>query len=197
MVQLAEILFFDEPRKWRRWLETNHGESLELWVGFHKTSSGKPSISWPQAVDEALCFGWIDGLRKNLDATCYKIRFSPRKPGSIWSSVNVKRIEELSSSGRVTPSGLKAFEQRKEAKSGVYSYEQREAAKLDPSAEKQLRANRKAWEFFQSKAPSYRRAAIWWVVSAKQEATRLRRLKTLIEDCAHQRTIVPLTRKPG
>lgn len=156
-----------------------------------------PSITWPQAVDEALCFGWIDGVRKNLDAGSYKIRFTPRIAGSIWSTVNIKRAQELAAAGLMRSAGLRAFERRSQDKSRVYSYEQKKSAELDPAYEKKLKANRAAWEFFQQRPPSYRRAAIWWVISAKQEATRLRRMATLIEDCALGRTIAPLTRKSG
>ncbi len=191
-----QVLFFSEAREWRRWLEDHHAKAHELWVGFHKKSSGRPSITWPQAVDEALCFGWIDGVRKSIDDTRYRIRFTPRRARSIWSNVNVGRARALSDLGLMAPAGLKAFAARTEARTAVYMYEQRSAARLDPAYEKMLKADRKAWEFFQSKPPGYRKLASWWVISAKQEHTRLRRLARLIADSRSGRTILPLTSKP-
>ena len=167
----------------------------ELWVGFYKKSSGKPSITWPEAVDQALCFGWIDGQRKGIDDVSYTIRFTPRKPRSIWSAVNVKRVGELTAQGLMHPAGLKAFENRTEEKSGVYAYEQETPAELDADYEQRFRANQTAWDFFQAQAAWYRRAAIWWVISAKKEETRLKRLATLIEDSERGRTVPPLTRR--
>jgi len=187
--------FFATPTAFRTWLEEHHQTAQELWVGFYKTSSGKPSITWPEAVDQALCFGWIDGVRKGIDDASYTIRFTPRKPQSIWSAVNVKRAQELARLGLMSPAGLKAFEERDQKKSGVYSYEQRKSSQLDPAYEKQFKANKKAWDFFQSKPPSYQQPAIWWVMSAKQEETRLKRLARLIEDSEHGRTVPPLTRR--
>lgn len=191
--------FFAAPSEFCAWLEEHFDKTQELWVGFYKIGSGKPSITWPEAVDEALCFGWIDGVRKSIDDASYTIRFTPRKQRSIWSAVNVKRAEELISQGRMRPAGLKAFEERAEAKSGLYSYEQKDDPKLDDVYEQQFRANKKAWGFFQTQAPWYQRAAIWWVISAKKEETRLKRLTTLIEDSEQERTVPPLTRrsKPG
>ncbi len=187
--------FFATPSAFHTWLEEHHETAQELWVGFYKTSSGKPSITWPEAVDQALCFGWIDGVRKGIDDASYTIRFTPRKPQSIWSAVNVKRAQELARLGLMHPAGLKAFEERDQKKSGLYSYEQRESSQLAPAYEKQFKANKKAWDFFQSKPPSYQQPAIWWVMSAKQEETRLKRLARLIEDSEHGRTIPPLTRR--
>ena len=189
-----DVTFFESPSGFRTWLEQNHDATQELWVGFYKKSSGKPSITWPEAVDEALCFGWIDGVRKSIDESSYTIRFTPRKAGSIWSAVNIKRVGELSQLGLMQPEGLKAFEKRVGKKSGLYSYEN--AAELDEAYEQQFRANKKAWDFFQARPASYRRAAIWWVVIAKKEETKLKRLATLIEDSEHGRTIAPLTRWP-
>jgi uncharacterized protein YdeI (YjbR/CyaY-like superfamily) len=166
-----------------------------VWVGLHKKGSGRPSITWPEAVDEALCFGWIDGIRKSVDDDAYAVRFTPRKRTSTWSAVNVKRVAELASEGRMRPAGLAAFEAREEAKTGVYSYEQRHAAKLDPAAERELRANETAWAFFEAQPPSYRRTAVWWVVSGKKEETRRRRLATLIEHSA-QGGRIPQLRRP-
>ncbi len=191
----TQALFFSEPREWRRWLEDHHAEAQELWVGFYKKSSGRPSITWPQAVDEALCFGWIDGLRKSIDETRYRIRFTPRRARSIWSNVNIGRARALSDLGLMAPAGLKAFQARTEARSAIYLYEQRGVARLGPAYEKKLKADRKAWAFFQSKPPGYRRLAIWYVISAKQEQTRLRRLARLIADSRSGRTIGPMTRK--
>lgn len=187
--------FFATPSAFRTWLEEHHHTTQEVWVGFYKKSSGQPSITWPEAVDEALCFGWIDGVRKGIDDASYTIRFTPRKPRSIWSAVNVKRASELAHLGRMRPAGLKAFEERVEEKSGLYAYEQENAAELNDAYEQQFRANTQAWDFFQAQAPWYRRTAIWWVISAKKEETRLKRLATLIEDSEHGRTIAPLTRR--
>ena len=188
--------FFPTPTEFRVWLEKHHDRAEELWVGFYKKSSGNPSITWPEAVDEVLCFGWIDGKRKGIDDSSYAIRFTPRKPNSIWSAVNLRRVEELAREGRMHPPGLKAFDQRVTDRSRIYSYEQRDAARLDDAQEKLFRANRKAWDYFQTAPPSYRKAAIWWVVSAKAEETRLRRLTKLIDDSERGRTVPPLTR-PG
>ena len=186
--------FFAERADFRAWLEKNHDRATELWVGFHKKGSGRPSITWPESVDEALCFGWIDGVRKSLGPDSYAIRFTPRKARSTWSAVNIKRAQELAAEGRMRPAGLKAFEARTDDRSAIYSYEQRHAATLDPEHEREFRANAKAWEWFQSRPPSYRKTATWWVVSAKREETRLKRLRTLIDDSAHGRTIRQLTR---
>ena len=173
--------FFASPAALRTWLQKNRDKSLELWVGFHKKGSGKPSITWPESVDEALCFGWIDGVRKSLSDTSYTIRFTPRRPSSIWSTVNVKRVQELTEMGLMQPEGLRAFRARKEGKSGIYSYEQKTAAKLGDTDEKRFRANKNAWAFFQAQPPSYRRLMLWRVISAKKAETRLKRLTTLIE----------------
>jgi uncharacterized protein YdeI (YjbR/CyaY-like superfamily) len=190
-----EPRFFPAASAWRKWLEKNHATADELWVGFHKKASGKPSITWPESVDEALCFGWIDGVRKSIDEDSYKIRFTPRRPGSTWSLVNMKRVEELSALGRLQSAGIDAFAVRKEKRSGIYAYEQRKKAALDPEQERRFRASKRAWDFFQSQPPSYRQTASWWVISAKREETRERRLATLIKDSAAGRRIGPLTRK--
>jgi uncharacterized protein YdeI (YjbR/CyaY-like superfamily) len=188
--------FFATPAGFRAWLEKHHDQSQALWVGYYKKATGKPSITWPESVDEALCFGWIDGLRKRVDEESYMIRFTPRKATSTWSAVNIERVAELIAQERMHPAGLKAFEKRTAGKSGAYAYEQREAAQLDVAQEQQFRANPQAWEFFQAQPPWYRKTATWWVISAKKEATRQKRLATLIEDSAQGRTIGPLTR-PG
>ena len=192
---LMKPTFFATPSEFRDWLAEHHDKSQELWVGFYKKGSGRPSITWPEAVDEALCFGWIDGVRKSIDDISYAIRFTPRKPRSIWSAVNFKRATELTNLGLMHPAGLKAFEERTEEKSGIYAYEQKDAATLDAASEQQFRANKPAWDFFQAQPAGYRRTAIWWVISAKKDETRRKRLATLISDSEHGRTIAPLTRR--
>jgi len=189
-----EPTFFPTPADFRRWLAKHHATATELLVGFYKVGSGKASITWPASVDQALCFGWIDGLRKRIDDESYTIRFTPRKPTSTWSAVNIQRVEELSQLGLMTPAGLKAFEARKANRSGIYSYEQR-TAELPPEYEKGLKANRAAWTFFQAQPASYRKAAMWWIVSAKQEATRLKRLAQLIDLSAHSQLIPQFRRR--
>jgi uncharacterized protein YdeI (YjbR/CyaY-like superfamily) len=191
---LSKPAFFPSPAAFRAWLEAHHDSARELLVGFYKKGSGKPSITWPESVDEALCFGWIDGIRRSIDETSYTIRFTPRRRHSTWSAVNIARAKELDRLGRMQPAGRAAFEARRDDRSAIYSYEQRHNAKLDPAQERALRVNKQAWSFFDSQPPSYKRAAIWWIVSAKREETRARRLATLIEDSANGRTIPPLTR---
>lgn len=186
--------FFATPSRFRGWLAKHHDSAQELWVGLYKKSSGKASITWPEAVDAALCFGWIDGVRKGIDHLSYANRFTRRRPRSNWSTKNVKRVKELTKLGLMQPAGLKAFEERTEEKSGTYSYEQRHLARLEKVDERLFRASKEAWDYFQKQAPSYRQAAIWWVMGAKKEETRRRRLATLIEDSGHGRTIPPLTR---
>jgi len=193
----TDVLFFATPAELRTWLAKNHDRVQEQWIGFYKRSSGKPSITWPAAVDAALRFGWIDGLRKSIDKASYKIRLTPRRPRSTWSTVNVKRIEELTRLGLMQPPGLKAFQSRAEQRSGIYSYEQRHKVKLDPAFEDKLRANRKAWEFFNSQAPWYQRTITYWIMTAKKEETRLRRLTTLGKYSAKRRPIHPLTGRQG
>jgi len=180
--------FFKTPAAFNKWLAANHAKSKELWVGFYKKNSGKPSIDWPQSVDEALCFGWIDGLRKSIDEESYKIRFSPRKSGSIWSAVNIRNVERLIEEKRMQAAGMKAYEARKENRSGIYSYEQRSPELVEPYLGK-LKRNKAAWKFFQAQPPSYRKVMNWWVVSAKKEETRLKRLDELISESAHERRI--------
>ena len=175
--------FFKTPLAFRKWLAANHSKAKELFVGFYKKGSGKPSITWPESVDEALCFGWIDGVRKRIDDESYMIRFSPRKPESIWSGVNIRNVERLSKEKRMQPAGKKAFAARKEYRSGIYAYEQRPAELVEPYAS-QFRRHKAAWEFFQAQPPYYRKTLTWWIVSAKQEKTRLDRLDKLIEASA-------------
>ena len=186
--------FFATPAELREWFEQHHDTAKELWVGFYKKGSGLKGITWPESVDEALCFGWIDGVRRSIDESSYTNRFTPRTPRSNWSAVNIGRVEELKRAGRMRPAGLAAFERRSEDRSGVYSYEQRHKAKLDRAQEKRFRENRKAWGFFATQPAWYRKTAIWWVVSAKKEGTRERRLVQLIEDSAHGRAVGPLAR---
>ena len=189
-----EPTFFPTPADLRAWLEENHETETELLVGFYKKGSGKRSITWPELVDEALCFGWIDGIRRRIDDESYTIRLTPRKPASTWSSVNIKRVGELTKEGRMRPAGLAAFERRTEDRSGIYSYERRKAATLEPDQEREFRANAEAWRFFQLQPAGYRQTATHWVVSAKRDETRRKRLSTLIEDSANGRRLRHLTR---
>jgi uncharacterized protein YdeI (YjbR/CyaY-like superfamily) len=188
--------FFATPAAFRRWLEQHHTTADELWVGFHKRATGTPSITWPESVDQALCFGWIDAVRKSLGDASYVIRFCPRRPTSIWSANNIARVKELTAAGLMTAAGTRAFEARSEKRSRVYSYERSEPAKLPPAFMRQLRADKAAWTFFGKQAPWYQRVAVHWVISAKQEATRARRFATLLACSAAGRTVPPLTR-PG
>jgi uncharacterized protein YdeI (YjbR/CyaY-like superfamily) len=184
--------FYATPAEWRAWLEEHHADEREHWVGFHKRGSRRPSITWPESVDQALCFGWIDGVRKRVDDDRYTIRFTPRKRSSRWSKVNVARVAELTEAGLMRPAGLAAFAARTEE--GTYSYEQREAAAFDPEREARLRADAAAWAWFSAQPPWYRRTATHWVMSAKREETRDRRLARLIADSAAGRTVGPLQR---
>jgi len=183
-----KIRFFKTPPAFRQWLAGNHDKARELWVGFYKKDSGIPSITWPESVDEALCFGWIDGIRKSLDQESYMIRFSPRKPGSVWSAVNIRNVERLIKEKRMTAAGLEAYAARKENRSGIYSYEQRSPELVEPYLGK-LRRNKAAWDFFHAQPPSYRKVMNWWIVSAKKEETRLKRLEQLIQSSAQGRRI--------
>jgi uncharacterized protein YdeI (YjbR/CyaY-like superfamily) len=187
---MMEPTFFKSAAAWRRWLEKNHDKATEKVVGFHKVGSGNSGITYKQALDEALCFGWIDGHRLGGEAT-WQIRFTPRRPKSIWSAVNIKRIEELRAAGLVQAAGLAVYEARDPERQKRYSFENRGAA-LSADEERAFRANRKAWDYFSAMPPSYRRPAIWWVVSAKRDDTRVRRLQTLIADSSAGR-IKPLT----
>jgi uncharacterized protein YdeI (YjbR/CyaY-like superfamily) len=175
--------FFSSPAQFRQWLEKNHDRADELLVGFHKKDSGKKSVTYPQALDEALCFGWIDGVRRSLDETSYTIRFTPRKPKSIWSNVNVGHVERLKKEGRMAEPGLKAYALRDPQRTGIYAFENR-PREFSPEDEKKFRANKVAWEFFRTEPPSMRRTCIFWVMSAKKEETRLRRLEKLIDDAS-------------
>lgn len=186
--------FFASPAEFRAWLEAHHAAAAELWVGFHKKGTGRPSLTWPESVAEALCFGWIDGVRKSLDAESYVIRFTPRRPQSTWSAVNLAMMEELVAAGRVAPAGLAAYERRSAAKSATYSYEQRRQAAFDADLERRFRAAKRAWAFFATQPPGYRRLVTHWVVSAQREATRRSRLAKLIECSAAGRRLPGLER---
>jgi uncharacterized protein YdeI (YjbR/CyaY-like superfamily) len=172
--------FFTSPEQFREWLERNHDRAAELLVGFHKKSSEKKSVTYAEALDEALCFGWIDGVRKSFDETSYTIRFTPRKPRSIWSNVNVKHVERLRKAGRMQPPGLEAYERRDAKRTGIYSFENR-PRELSPEYEKTFRKNKAAWKFFQEQPPGYKRLMVFRTMSAKKEETRVRRLQQLIE----------------
>ncbi|MFN8481557.1 MAG: YdeI/OmpD-associated family protein [Anaerolineae bacterium] len=187
-----DITYMESAEAFRAWLAENHATATELWVGFYNKASGRPSITYPESVDEALCYGWIDGLRKNVDATSYKIRFTPRKRTSIWSAVNIKRVEELIALRRVQPPGLAAFEARDPARTNRYSFEQ-EGGGLDPTLEAQFQANDAAWTFFQAQTASYRRTAMWWVMSAKKDETRQKRLSVLMESSEKHERLPQLT----
>jgi uncharacterized protein YdeI (YjbR/CyaY-like superfamily) len=189
----VEATFFATPEEFRAWLDAHHDSAAELWVGFRKVGTGRPSITWPQAVDQALCYGWIDGLRKGIDAGSYRIRFTPRRPTSIWSAVNVARVEALRAAGLMTPAGLAAYERRRADRTGVYSFERREAAAFTAEQEAAFRADTKAWEYFCAQPPGYRKTATHWVVSAKRADTQARRLATLIADSAAGRRLANLT----
>jgi uncharacterized protein YdeI (YjbR/CyaY-like superfamily) len=191
------VTYFARAEEFRAWLTEHHGTETELLVGYHKVATGKPSMTWAESVDEALCAGWIDGIRRSVDDERYCIRFTPRKPTSKWSAVNIKRMGELLAEGRVLPAGVAAFEAWK-ARGGTeagYSYEDRKAAALDPAGEKRFRGDKRAWEFFRSQPPGYRQTAISWVMSAKKEETRARRLATLIDDSSHRRRLAALSPK--
>lgn len=187
-------VFFADPRKLREWLSANSAIACESWIGLYKKASGRPSITWPELVDQLLCFGWIDGVRKSIDEHSYMIRITPRKTGSNWSAVNLRRVPELIELGIMEPSGLAAWEARDEERALRYSYE-REHAALSPEFESRFRASPEAWEFFQGQPPSYRRNAVVWVMTAKREETRKRRLGVLIDDSARRERIGLLRRE--
>jgi uncharacterized protein YdeI (YjbR/CyaY-like superfamily) len=174
-------IFFTTQNVFREWLAANHLTETELFVGFYKVSSGKPSMTWSESVDQALCFGWIDGVKYSIDVDCYKIRFTPRKKTSIWSAVNIKKVENLIENGLMQSAGLESFKNRTESKSKIYAFENAEVM-FSPELEKLFKANKAAWDYFQSLAPTYRKPSSNWVMSAKQEATRLKRLLELIAD---------------
>ena len=185
--------FFPTPAAFRRWLRTHHRAETELWVGYHKVATGKPSMTWPESVDEALCYGWIDGLRKSIDGGAYMIRFTPRKPTSIWSNVNIKKVHALIAAARMRPVGLRAFEARTDARTGVASFE----SKALPLSREEISAFRKqaaAWKFWESQPPGYRRTAAHLVTSAKRPETRAKRFAALVADSAAGLRIAQLRR---
>jgi uncharacterized protein YdeI (YjbR/CyaY-like superfamily) len=183
------VVYFESPAKLRRWFASNHAKSRELWIGFLKKNTGEPSVTYPEALDEALCVGWIDGVRKRVDDERYMVRFTLRKPGSYWSTVNTKRATELGKLGRMKRPGLAAFEARDREKTKRYSFE-RETASFSPEHGRRFKANRNAWEFFERQPPSYRKTLTWWVVSAAKDETRLKRLLKLIEVSAAGRRVM-------
>ncbi len=183
--------FFRRPAEFRLWLERRHEERSELWVGYYKKGTGEPGMTWPESVDVALCFGWIDGIRKSIDDKRYKIRFTPRRPESHWSARNLTRMKHLLEAGLVAEPGLAAYRNRDPAKERRASYEQDDVA-LPREYERELKSSPAAWRYFQAARPSYRKQVTWWIVSAKREDTRLRRLKTLVEACAKGEAIPPL-----
>ena len=176
-----DVIFFASPEELRAWFDEHHETADELWLGYHRKATGKPTVTWPEAVDEALCVGWIDGIRYRLDETRHAQRFTPRRKGSIWSAINTKRAGELIAEGRMRPAGRTAFEARSPEKTAIYSYE-REAAAFSDDQQRRFEADAPAWAFFQAQAPSWRRAITHWVSSAKREQTRERRFNQLIED---------------
>ena len=188
MPEPRNVTYFESPAALRKWFRANHAKAEELWVGYHKKRTGTASVTWPESVDEALCVGWIDGIRKSIDADRYAIRFTPRRKGSIWSTVNIARVKVLTAEKRMRPAGDRAFAARQENKSGIYAYEQRRDELEEPYAG-ELRKHKAAWEFFMAQAPSYRKVIGWWVVNAKQEATRLSRLKKLIDASARGKRV--------
>jgi uncharacterized protein YdeI (YjbR/CyaY-like superfamily) len=179
-----KVVFFATPARFRAWLEKHHASKGELWVGFHKKATGNASMPWPEAVEEALCFGWIDGVRRSIDETSYMNRFTPRNPASNWSARNVATVERLIADGRIRPAGLEAFERRRPDRTGICSYEQRDRAQFSAAEERRFRAKKRAWTYFQGRPPGYRALATWWVVSARREDTRERRLDALIQESA-------------
>jgi uncharacterized protein YdeI (YjbR/CyaY-like superfamily) len=189
-------VFFATADELGAWLEQHHETADELWVGLYKKASGRPSVSWPEVVDEALCFGWIDGVRNGIDDQSYMNRLTPRKPTSNWSAVNIKRFGQLKRQGRVRPAGQAAFDQRRKDRTAI-SYERRHEIELDPAFEKRFRAKKRAWSWFQEQAPWYRTTAVYWVMSAKKPETRERRLEQLIEDSTRGQRVPPLRPRPG
>ncbi len=187
----SDVRYFADPLELRNWFERNHDQLDEQWIGFYKKDCGIASITWPESVDEALCFGWIDGLRKSIDDKRYMIRFTPRRPGSHWSTRNLARVEELQSAGRMREAGLEVYNQRDRRREKRASYEQ-DKVQLPTDYEARIRKSKAAWDYWQSAPPSYRKQVSWWIVSAKQEKTRLRRLGILIDSCAAGEVIPPL-----
>ena len=192
---MEDPIFFPSPAKWRAWLHRNHAKLTELWVGFHHKRTGRPTMTWSESVDEALCYGWIDGIRKSHGDGSYKIRFTPRKASSIWSNVNVAKVAALTAAGKMMPAGDAAYARRDPMKSGLYSFERAQVL-LPPEMEKAFRTNRAAWAYFSAQAPYYRRVATNYVISAKREETRTRRLSVLMS-CSEKGERLPQTLPSG
>jgi uncharacterized protein YdeI (YjbR/CyaY-like superfamily) len=191
-----EVHYFESPAELRDWFDANHETAAELWLGYYKKASGRPTVSWSQAVDEALCVGWIDSVRYSVDAERSRQRFTPRRKGSNWSAINIAKVAQLDDEGRMRPAGLAAYEARREDRSAIYSYENRHAARFTPEEEAAFRGDEAAWAWFQDRPQSYRTAATWWVVSAKRPETRERRLASLIDESGAGLTVKALT-PPG
>jgi uncharacterized protein YdeI (YjbR/CyaY-like superfamily) len=189
-VNKEKLRFFRTPSEFRRWLEKNHNSTQELWIGFYRKDSGKGGMTYHEALDEALCFGWIDGIRKKVDEHSFTNRFTPRKKNSIWSNVNVAHIERLTREGRMMAPGIAAFNAKDEKRAGVYSFE-REKAELEPKMKKRFRQNPKAWRYFEAQPPYYRRMAAWWIISAKRDETREKRLAELIRLSSKEMRLAP------
>jgi uncharacterized protein YdeI (YjbR/CyaY-like superfamily) len=194
-VGATDPIFFASSAEFRRWLDKHHDSEAEVLVGFHKKRTGRPTLTWSESVDQALCFGWIDGVRRSAGDDAYTIRFTPRRPGSNWSNINVAKVAELTKAGLMRPAGVAAFEQRRADRTGIYSFEG-DAGELTAQEQAEFRRHRRAWTWFDAQPPGYKRTAIHWVVSAKRESTRASRLATLIGDAADGRKIKPL-RRPG
>jgi uncharacterized protein YdeI (YjbR/CyaY-like superfamily) len=188
--------FFKTPAALRRWFKAHHATSAELWIGFYKKDSGRGGVVYRQALDEALCFGWIDGMVRRVDEMSYMQRFTPRRPRSTWSAVNVARVTALIAEGRLQPAGLAAFERRTTDRSAVYSYEQRRSAALSPAEHRAVKADQAAWRFFEAQPPFYKRTVAWWIQTAKKEETRTRRLAILIDCSARGRLVPPFIPRP-
>lgn len=180
--------FFPTQQDFRKWLEENHQTKTELLVGFYKVGTKKPTMTWSESVDQALCFGWIDGVRKSIDEESYSIRFTPRKPTSIWSAINIKKIEELTKAGLMQTAGLDAFQLRKENKSRIYSHET-ETVELSDEYQEQFKTNKKAWAFFEKQAPSYKKVITHWIMSAKQQKTQISRLQKTIAESEKEKRV--------
>jgi uncharacterized protein YdeI (YjbR/CyaY-like superfamily) len=188
-----DAIYFRSADELRDWFNANHETAPELWIGYHRKATGRPSVSWSETVDEALCVGWIDSVRYSVEGGRFVQRLTPRRKGSNWSAVNIAKVGQLIDEGRMKPAGLAAFEARSEERSAIYSYERRKEAAFEPDQEARFRGNEEAWAWFAARPASYRTAAIYWVVSAKRPETRTKRLETLIEDSAAGRTVKPLT----
>jgi uncharacterized protein YdeI (YjbR/CyaY-like superfamily) len=186
--------YFRTAAEFRAWLKEHHATETELWMGAYKKGSGRPGITWAEAVDEALCWGWVDSVRRGVDDQRYMNRFTPRRPGSNWSEVNIRRVEELTRQGRMRAAGRRAFEDRQPKAAGAVTYERRHEIELPPDLERRFRRNNEAWTWFRDQSPSYRSMALYWLMSAKRPETRERRLDTLIEDSASGLRIAPLRR---